>query len=217
MPGKSKQTKVKQDVNLSLPDVEEGDYDNVVVVVRGAHKGKVGLYDDDDCNEKGDIRAIVYFDSPFEKREKCPYVLLPLPYLRQATKEQEQAWRKKNVPANTALAEMVGISPAQDSADQAVDALMGPATDDLHQRMLRNSHTGIELAMVILRKKDGSESCPYYNAEYGDGEGLSDAADFIKESSQFLAPGDTMFVVHLKSTLAHLMDFSSPSDPTPKN
>lgn len=67
-----------------------------VFILKGYHKGRIGYYDDDDCDDDGNDEAIVYFGQMF----LCSGGYgIPLRYLRQANtndlmKRKEIIWRQ---------------------------------------------------------------------------------------------------------------------------
>ena len=73
--------------------VYRGEY-GPVEVVNGEHAGKVGLYDDDDFDEEGRDRAVVYFETPFEG----PYYVIPVSWLRHTDVHHlpSEDWMREN-------------------------------------------------------------------------------------------------------------------------
>ena len=89
--------------------VQSGEYDSVVQIVKGKFKGRVGYYDNDESDDKRRCLAVIYFGEPFV----TGYVLVRLSYLRQATPDQDQRWRKKNISSNHLVNALAGLTAAK--------------------------------------------------------------------------------------------------------
>ena len=75
----------------------------IVHITGGQHKGRIGYYDNDDCDENGNDVAIVYFGQPFNS----PYYMILPEYLEAASVAHLpfEDWVKKN----PALARSMGV------------------------------------------------------------------------------------------------------------
>ena len=77
----------------------------IVSVVKGKHKGKVGYYDDDELDDNGKLKAVVYFGEPFESQ----YLFVPHNYLNEAS-EYEKKLYLDSLPKNCKFPDYMGVN-----------------------------------------------------------------------------------------------------------
>jgi hypothetical protein len=173
------------------PQVARGDYDTVVVVTKGQHKGEIGLYDDD----ASPSIAVVYFKSPFKSNP----ITIRRSSLRLATEDEDNNWRREHFPHESP--DIKGALPEQlpYKAESAV------ALSENIKDMMNEPHTGVEIHIVVWRKADGSEVVPHTIMDYGDGVMKEDAVDVMNGVAAMLQPGEMTYLQTVTIPISELL------------